>query len=109
MKYVCFILALFYLVSVPFMPVLAVDEYPSDENPADEPEGPLSVAEDLFPFPDEYDDLDEPEGEGVSDELYAELAQLRANTDYIFLGVIALSGVVLGCFVGITMIRLWGA
>lgn len=104
MRYVCFILALFFLVSVPFMPVLA-----ADEEPAPEPEELPEAAECTF---SEFEVLQEPDGsagEGVSDELYAELAQLRANTDYIFLGVIALSGVILGCSVGITLIRLWGA
>lgn len=72
------------------MPVLAVDEEPA-------------------PDPDDYQSSEEPVGEGQCELLYAELLQLRANTDYIFLGVIALSGVILGCSVGITLIRLWGA
>lgn len=86
MKYVCFILVLLILISVAFMPVLA-----ANEEPAPEPEEPSEA------------------GELQYEQLYAELAQLRANTDYIFLGVIALCGVILGCCVGVTLIRLWGA
>lgn len=97
MKRVFFILAFFLLLTVP---VLAVDAEPAPESEA------LPQA-----FEAEFDELQEPVeiGEGQYDELYAELAQLRANTDYIFLGVIAMSGVILGCSVGITLIRLWGA
>lgn len=69
----------------------------------------LASDEEPAPDPDEYQAFDEPSCDGQYEQLYAELVQLRANTDYIFLGVIALSGVVLGCYVGITLIRLWGA
>lgn len=43
------------------------------------------------------------------DQMLQSLAQLQANTDYVFLAVCALIGVVLGCVVGWLLHDLWKA
>lgn len=43
------------------------------------------------------------------DQALQSLAQLQANTDYIFLGICMLSGVVVGCAVGWLLHDLWKA
>lgn len=92
-----FLLSLFMLT----LPALASEDPTTDEPPVS--------ATDIYLDISEYLDIAEPAGEVQYEKLYTELVQLRANTDYIFLGVIALSGVVLGCSIGITLMRMWGA
>lgn len=103
-----YVIALIALIVVHLMvPAFAVD----DETVL-EPEEPPEAAEDISDerqAPATSSDIVLLAGEGENNWLYGELEQLRANTDYIFLGVIAMSGVILGCCVGITLIRLWGA
>lgn len=88
----------FFLLSVP---ALAAEEPDPDAPPASDTDLILDLSEYLY--------TSDAAGEGFNEQVYSELVQLRANTEYIFLGVIALSGVVLGSFVGVTLIRLWGA
>lgn len=43
------------------------------------------------------------------DQALQSLAQLQANTDYVFLAICALTGVVIGCAVGWLLHDLWKA
>lgn len=94
MKRVLIILLSLFLLSVP---ALAAED------------GPPVTATDIYLDISEYLDISDAAGEGLNEQVYSELVQLRANTEYIFLGVIALGGVIVGCFVGVTLMKMWGA